>query len=170
LEEQSVQLQTKTDELLALNQKATAELREANPKLDKREETLKADITRQQQALADLNAQIDRVGKGLGFVFHAAKIHQLDRERFQILGRLQQLEEDLKKVRQDWKDLSTSTARNEADWRAQWRQKTAQLSQVRQQHDYLEQNTAAVAQHRATVYVLDNLKTLPTVVTQVRSN
>jgi hypothetical protein len=64
-------------------------------------------------------------------------------------------------VRQEWKDLSTNTAKNEADWRAQWQQKTTQLSQVQQQHDYLEQNTVAEAQHRATVYVIDNLKSLP---------
>ncbi len=161
LEGQSAGLQAKADELLALNQKAIADLREANPKLNEREEALKADIARQQQALADLNAQINQAGKGLGFVLHAAKIHTLDRERFQILGRLQQLEEELRKVRQDWNDLSTHTAKSETDWQAQWQQQTAQLSQVRQQHDYLEQNTAAEAQHRATVYVLDNLKTLP---------
>jgi hypothetical protein len=160
-EKQSAQLQARTDELLALNQKAAANLRETNPKLNEREETLKADVARQQQALVDLNAQINQLGKGLGFVLHAAKIHALDRERLQILGRLQQLEEELRKVRQDWRDLSADAAKSEAGWQAQWRQQTAQLSQVRQQRDYLEHNTATEAQHRATVVVLDNLKTLP---------
>lgn len=160
-EEQAAQLQARTDELLALNQKAAADLRETNPKLNEREETLKSDVARQQQALAALNAQIDQIGKGFGFVLHAAKIHALDRERLQILGRLQQLEEELRKVRQEWRDLSTTAAKSEADWQAQWRQMTAQLSHVRQQHDYLEQNMMTEAQHRATVYVLDNLKTLP---------
>jgi predicted nucleic acid-binding Zn-ribbon protein len=161
LAKQSARLQAGADDLQALNQRAIASLREANPKLNKREETLKADIAERQRALADLNAQIDQASKGLGFVLHAAKIHTLDRERLQVLGRLQQLEEELRKVRQDWKDLRTTTAKSEMDWQTQWQQQTAQLSQVRQQHDYLEQNAAAEAQHRATVYAIDNLKTLP---------
>ncbi len=161
LARQSARLQAGADEFLALNQKAIASLREANPKLNKREETLKADLAERQHALADLNAQIDQAAKGLGFVLHAAKIHTLDRERLQVLGRLQQLEEELRKVRQDWKDLRTTTARSEMDWQTQWQQQTAELSQVRQQHDYLEQNAAAEAQHRATIYAIDNLKTLP---------
>jgi hypothetical protein len=161
LAKQADELQAKTDELLALSQKATAQLREANPKLNEREETLKAEIAKQQQALADLNEQIRQVGKGLGFVLHAAKIHALDRDRFRLLGRLQQLGEDLKDVRQQWKDLSTSTAKKETDWQSEWRQRAEQLSQVRQQHDYLAENTPSEVQHRATFYVLDNLKTLP---------
>ncbi len=162
LAEQSAQLQAATDELLVLNQQAIAGLRQANPRLNEREEKLKAEIGKRQSALAELNAQIGQVGKGLGFMLHAAKIHALDRERLQILGRLEQLEEELWQVRQDWSNLSTNTAKSEVERRAQWQQQTAQLSQVRQQHDYLEQNTAAEAQHRATVYVIDNLKTLPT--------
>ncbi len=161
LAEQSTRLQAATDELLALNQRAIAGLREANPRLNEREEKLKTEIGKRQNALADLNAQVEQVGKGFGFLLHAVKIHALDRERLQTLGRLEQLKTELWQVRHDWSDLSTNTAKSEAEWRAQWQQQTAQLSQMRQQHDYLKQNTSAEAQHRATVYVIDNLKTLP---------
>ncbi|HTP10594.1 MAG TPA: hypothetical protein VMP08_20210, partial [Anaerolineae bacterium] len=109
----------------------------------------------------DLNTQIQQAAKGLGFVLHVGQIHGLDRERFRVLGRLQQLEKNLKDVRQEWKDLSIDTAKQETDWQTEWRQRTEQLSQVRQQHDYLEENTAAEVQRRAILYVIDNLKTLP---------
>jgi predicted nucleic acid-binding Zn-ribbon protein len=161
LAKQADELQARMDELPALSQQAIAGLREANPKLNEREEALKTDIANQQQALDDLNTQILKAGKVLGFVLHAAKIHALDRERFRIIGRLQQLEEDLKDVRQGWENLSTNTAQKETEWRTEWRQRTEQLSQVRQQRDYLEQNRAAETWHRATGYVIDNLKTLP---------
>ncbi len=161
LAKQANELQAKSDELLALNQRAIARLRESNPIMNQREEALKADVSQQQQALADLNAQINQAGTGLGFLVHAGKIHALDGKRHQTLGRLLQLEEELRKVRQEWNDLNSSTTKQEADWQTQWQQQTAQLSQLRQQHDYLAQNTAAEVQHRATLYVLDNLNALP---------
>jgi hypothetical protein len=161
LARQAALLRVKADDELAVGQKTLAELRKANPKLNEREETLKADVSQQQHALADSNTQIDQAGKGLGFLVHAGKIHTLDRERQQTLGRLQQLEEELRKVRQEWKDQSSTTAKTEMDLQQQWQQYTAQLSQVQQQHDYLAQNTSAEVQHRAIVYVIDHLKSLP---------
>ena len=161
LEGQADQLQTEADGALILIQQAVAPLREMNPKLNEREESLKSDIAKNQQTLNDLNARISQLGRGLGLILHGLKIYTLDRERLQILGRLQQLEEELHKVRLDWKNLAERTPKDVADWKAQWQQKTLQLSQLRQQRDYLSQNTAAEARHRATVYIIDNLKTLP---------
>jgi hypothetical protein len=161
LKSQLDRLQTEADEVLARIQQANAKRREMNPKLNEREENLKSDVARQQQTLNDLNTQISQLSRGLGLLRHSVKILALDRERWKTLGRLEQLEEELHKVRLDWKNLAARTMKDEADWKAQWQQKTLQLSQVRQQYDYLTQNTPAEARHRATVYVVDNLKTLP---------
>ena len=154
-------LQAEADNVLARIQQAIAQRREMNPKLNEREEQLKSDVARQQQTLNELNTQISQLSRGLGVIRHPVKIFTLDRERWKILGRLQQLEDELHKVRLDWKNLAERTTKDEADWKTQWQEKTLQLSQLRQQQDYLSQNTAAEARHRATVYVIDNLKTLP---------
>ncbi len=161
LKGQLEQLQTEADEVLAHIQQATAQLREMNPKLNEREEKLKSDVAQQQKTLNDLNAQISQLSRGLGVLLHSVKIFTLDRERWKTLGRLEQLEEELHKVRLDWKNLSDRTTKDETKWKDQWQQKTLQLNQLRQQYDYLSQNTAAEAQHRATVYIVDNLKALP---------
>jgi len=158
--EQIPKLQEHADDLLARARKEIADLREMNPKLNEQEESLKADLARLQQQLDDLNAQVKKLGSGLGFIFNAWKIHSLDRERFQVIGRMQSTEERLKKVRQDWKDLRDMVTKEEMEWKMQWQVTTAQVGQLRQERDYLAQNMDAEARHRANVYVLDNLKAL----------
>jgi chromosome segregation ATPase len=151
-------LQRQADYLIQKGQKETTDLRKINPKLNDREEMLKRDLAHWQQTLDDLNAQVSTLGGGWGVILHARKIHDLDRERFRVIGRMESLSKELSKVRQDWKDLYDMVDKNQAEWKAWWQKKMAQLGELKQEHDYLAQNTDTLARHRAILFVVDNLK------------
>lgn len=153
--------QTQADSLIKRAQKEFADLRALNPKLNEREEDLKTQRTRAQQTLDDLNGQIAQMGKGLGFIFSAWKIHALDRERFQTLGHLETFDAQLLKVRREWQELRALALKNETDWQTQWEKATADLGGLRQERDYLAQNGEAEARRRALVFALDHLKAVP---------
>ncbi len=153
--------QKRADDLLRRVQQDETERRTQNPKLNEREEALKADLANGQNQLAELNAQVAGRAKGLGFIFNAGKIRTLDGERERVIGGLQALNSQLAKVREEWKDLRERTSKEEADWKTQWQSTIQQIGQLRQERDHLAQNTDAVARQRAITFVLDNLQVPP---------
>lgn len=153
--------QKQVDKLLAQAQNRANDLRTQNPKLNDREEQLKADIAAQKKKLDDLNVQIQKLGSGLGFVFNVGKIHTLDTQRNQTVGRLQALSNELNQVRQEWKKLHDDVGTEENALRAQWQTAMIRVGEFRQEHDYLAQNTDGEARHRAIRFVIDNLKIMP---------
>ncbi|MBI5031648.1 MAG: hypothetical protein HZB51_14055 [Chloroflexi bacterium] len=153
--------QKQADKLLAQAQNRANDLRTQNPKLNDREEQLKADIAAQKKTLDDLNAQIQKLGSGLGFIFNVGKIHGLDARRNQTVGRLQALSNELNQVRQEWKKLHDDVGTEENALRAQLQTVMVHVGEFRQEHDYLAQNTDGEAHRRAIRFVIDNLKTRP---------
>ncbi len=151
--------QKKADDLLQRVQKDETERRSQNPKLNEREEALKAEGANWQKQLNDLNTQVGDRARGLGFIFNAGKIHALDGERQRAIGRLEVINSQLAKVREEWKDLRERTTKEEADWKTQWQTTMQQMGKLRQERDYLAQNVDTVARQRAVTFVLDNIKT-----------
>ncbi|MCL4393597.1 MAG: hypothetical protein M1482_02095 [Chloroflexi bacterium] len=151
-------MQRQADDLVSKGQKEEGDLREINPRLNEREEALKGELTAGQRQLDNLNAQVNASSRGLGFVFHARSIHDLDRQRFRVVGKMEALDQELVKVRKEWHDLRGLANKNETDWQTLWQLKMAQLGELRQEHDHLVQNADALARHRAVFFVVDNLK------------
>jgi len=147
------------DGLIAKAQKEQADLRAINPKSNEQEEKLKTQRERWKNTLDQLNAQVTQLGNGIGFVFNTFKIQELDRERNRVVGRLEEIEKQLAKVRKDWQDLDALADKNIGGWRDEWEKATARVATLRQERDYLAQNAEPVAQQRAITHVLDNLKT-----------
>ncbi|MBI5305888.1 MAG: hypothetical protein HY868_27415 [Chloroflexi bacterium] len=153
---QGVQL---ADGLIAKARKEQADLRALNPKSNEQEEKLKTDRARWKSTLDQLNAQVSTLGHGLGFIFNAWKIHAIDRERFRAVGRLEEIEKQLAKVRKDWQDLGAMVDKNTSGWREEWQKATTRVATLRQERDFLAQNTGTLARQRAITFVFDNLKT-----------
>ncbi len=151
-------IQKQMDDLIQHGQQETAILRDQNPKLNAREEAIKNDLANWHKQLDDLNTQLAQLRKGLGLVLHAWKIHDLDRERFRMAGRIDVLNDQLNKVRQEWKDLHDKVVKDQADQQAKWQALMVQLGQLEQERDYLAQDIDALAKHRALLFVLDNCK------------
>ncbi len=152
-------LQKQMDDLIHRGQEETANLRDKNPQLNEREEAYKNDIANWQGQLNELDKQLAQLRKGLGFILHAWKIHELDRERYRIAGRLDVLNSQVNQVRVEWQDLHDKVVKDQADLQTQWQALAVQLGQLEQERDYMAQDVDALVRHRALVYVFDNLKT-----------
>ncbi len=159
LDQELPRLQKETDELVTQSQKSLATLRLLNPQLNDREEGLKADLAAVQKQLDDLNGLVHAQASGLGFVLHAIKIHELDQQRYRVVGRMESLSAELAKVRQEWKTKHASAEKQQAELQTMWQQQQARAGQLRQERDDLANEKDALARQRAIAYTLDNLKT-----------
>ena len=150
--------QKQLDDLIQHGQQENAILRDQNPKLNTREEAIKTDLANWHKQLDDLNTQLAQLRKGPGIILHAWKIHELDRERFRMAGRIDVLNDQLNKVRQEWKDIYDKRTKDQADLQAQWQALMVKLAQLQQERDFLAQDVDALSRHRALLFVLDNYK------------
>jgi chromosome segregation ATPase len=159
-EELLPQAQQAADEALAGGQELISQLREANPRLNAREERLKTQRTELEDQLAELNQQIKKMSGFLGVVFNYSKISKADRQRQQIIGRLEAIQQDLKEVRQEWEALQKETGRQQTDYQKLWQEYTLELAQLQGEYDYLDEPISAenLARKRSIRYVVDHLK------------
>ncbi len=147
------------DGLIAKSKKEQADLRALNPKSNDQEEKLKTQLERWKNTLDQLNAQVAQLAGGFGFVSNTFKIQELDRERNRVVGRLEEIEKQLAKVRKDWQDLHAMADKNVGNWREEWQKATTRVATLKQERDYLAANPDTVARQRAVNHVFDNLKT-----------
>ncbi|MBU0495201.1 MAG: hypothetical protein KKA73_12710 [Chloroflexi bacterium] len=163
LDEETKDLRRQADAKIEYVQQQVVELHKLNPQLDEQEESLKSDVASRKAELDDLNARVKELGRGLGFITRAGRIHALDRERHRVLGQLQVLGTELSKTRQQWRNRQDALTTLQTDSRAEWETMTAQIGQLEQEHDYLAQNIETLARRNAIVFLLDNLKEPTTV-------
>jgi predicted nucleic acid-binding Zn-ribbon protein len=152
--------QAKADQTLQQGQALTGKLRELNPRLDKREEDLKAQRAKWEKELSKLNEQIRRLSGCLGVVINFFKISNLDRQRQQIIGQLQVIRRDLKLVREEWQEAQQEIKGEQETLQAQWQELTRKVAQLQAELDYLdaEGNRDTLALKRAVRHVIDTLK------------
>ncbi len=154
------QTQAEADAVLAQAQEQTKALRQLNPKLDEREETYKAHRAGLETKLAQLNAEISRRSRGLGFIIHFISVAGLDRQRHQILGQLEVLARNLKEVRQEWQTRQQEFQASQETLQGQWRELSLKVAELKRELTYLDDDAQreALAVKRAVRHVLDNLK------------
>jgi DNA repair exonuclease SbcCD ATPase subunit len=161
LNKQIAAKQGEADAKIAAVQAGIAEIRALNPRLDQREEQLKAMIAFRTQALHDLNAKVSKLASGLGFALHFGKIHALDNDRHRLVGQLETLNEDLVKVRKEWQEKHDASAASQAQEQAAWQGMMVEVGRLKAERDGLTADPEAQVRRRALLYVLDNLKSLP---------
>jgi len=159
-EELLPQSQKAADEALAEGQKLTARMRESNPRLDAREEQLKAQRAELEGQLADLNQQIKKMSGCLGVMVNYFKINKADRQRQQIIGKLEVIQQELKGVRQEWQTVQKEIGSEQADYQKLWQDYTLELARLQGEFDYLDEpdNAENLARKRAIRFVVDHLK------------
>jgi chromosome segregation ATPase len=152
--------QAEADRTLQQGQELIAKLRKLNPRLDKREEKLKAQGAALEGELDQLNGQIRRLSGCLGVVFNFFKIGKLDRQRQQVIGQLKVVQQELKKVRDEWQESQGQVQSEQDSLQAQWQELTLKLAQLQGELEYLdaESNREALALRRAIRYVIDHLE------------
>lgn len=154
------QTQAEADAVLAQAQEQTRVLRQLNPRLNEREEAYKAQQAVLETKLAELNAEISRRSRGLGFITRFISIARLDRQRHHILGQLETLARNLKEVRQEWQTQQQEFQTEQEALQGQWRELSLGAAELQRELAYLddEAQREALAVKRAVRYILDNLK------------
>ena len=154
------EIQAQADQSLKDGQQLEQKLRELNPQLDQREEDLKTTRAKLEHELAELNQQIRRLSGCLRVVFNFFKIDKLDRKRQRVIGKLESLQDDLKKVREEWEDARHRSAVERETYQTNWQDLTLSLAKLQGEADYLadQTNRETLSLRRATRHVIDNLK------------
>jgi predicted nuclease with TOPRIM domain len=152
--------QAEADTVLAQAQEQTKALRQLNPRLDEREETYKTHRAALETKLAQLNLEISRRSRGLGFITHFISIARLNSQRHHILGQLETLAQNLKEVREEWQTRQQEFQTGQEALQSQWRELSLRVAELNGELTYLddEAQREALAVKRAVRYVLDNLK------------
>jgi hypothetical protein len=154
------QAQAEADAALEEGRSIVAMMREENPRLDEKEEKLKARRKELEGELADFNERIHALSGCLGVVFNFVRINRLDRERQQVIGQLKHVHEDLKEVREEWQEIRDAMESEEDTLQARWQELTRETAQMQGELIYLDEpsNRESLALRRAARHVIDNLK------------
>jgi hypothetical protein len=152
------------DELLEQAQEELAELRALNPDLDDQEEKLKRQKAELEAQLAELNQAIRRNSRGLGVLLHLMAITRTDRQRHQVLGKLEAINEALHDVRQQWERKRQEVAQRQTQYQDRWQLESIAVARLQSELDQLSDETRKreLALRRAVRHVLDHLKERPT--------
>jgi uncharacterized protein YukE len=110
--------------------------------------------------LAQLNSEISRRSRGLGFITRFISIARLDRQRHQIIGQLEVLAQNLREVREEWQSSQQEFQAEQEALQGQWRELSLRVAELQRELAYLddEAQREALALKRAIRNVLDNLK------------
>jgi len=152
--------QKEVDGLLAAAQAEVEQYRQVNPQFDQSEEEVKTRRAELQQRLKELNQQVQKLGRGLGFLTSFGKISRLDRERQRIIGQLQWAEQELKEIREKWEAKKKDFTDQQETAKARWQETSIQLAKIQGELELLDDDTARerLALQRAARHVVDNLK------------
>ena len=148
------------DELLHRAQAELAELRALNPQLDRQEEELKIEKAQLETRLAEITNEIRQHSRGLGIVLHFRAITGADRERHQIIGKLEMVHKSLYKVRHEWEARHKDMLANQAEMQGKWQLEAIAVARLQSELDQLSDTAARddLALRRTIRHVLDGLK------------
>jgi chromosome segregation ATPase len=151
--------QAEADQMVVGGQRIVAEMRELNPRLDREEETLKEQRNGLRAELDDLNKEIRRLSGCFVVVLNYFKLTKLDRQRQKVIGRLQVIENHLKRVREEWETAQEGTRSQQEALKERWRELTIKLAEMQAERDRLAvaENREELARRRAIRHIVDNL-------------
>ena len=152
--------QQASDDLLAASQAEVEHYRLVNPQFDQSEEEVKAKRNSLQRQLEELNGQIARLGKGLGFLINFFKVGKLDRQRQRVIGQLQYAESELQEIRQKWETKRAEFTSSQQDAKTRWQEANLELAQLQGEQELLDEDAARerLVLRRAARRVVDDLK------------
>lgn len=152
------------DNLLAESQQATGTLRATNPKVNDREEQLKALVVRYQDEYAQAFEAIDKLQEGFfGEVAHWGEIRRL--KKLQRAAKRNQAEAlaKLRDVRQQWLTRVEEAGDVQAKLREEWQALGVRVSEAEAAREHRALNYEDLATEAALTRVLQELDTPPNV-------
>jgi len=136
---------------------AKQRLEERNPLYDEREEKRKARLQELKQELDDLNSQIGRLRKGLGFITRYPRIVRLDRRRHETLGEINAIRAEINDLRVEWQQKLKRTSNDLQLWKAEWQELNLKIARLQDELEYLDDETLReeLATKKAIRFILD---------------
>ncbi|NLX35533.1 MAG: hypothetical protein GXY68_02460 [Chloroflexi bacterium] len=151
------------DQQAAAAEAARQELRKSNPKLDKREEGLKARIVKLQNQYAELYEQEEQLGGALSWLTAGGKLRRLRREQKQVKEQQAKALADLEKVRTEWAEQVKTIGEAQAELGARWQKLGIEVARDEARLSFLSANTGALAEQNAIQRLLEELDAPPPV-------
>jgi hypothetical protein len=158
LEQQITEL---TDQRTQVEKQSADELealRKSNPGFNQREEELKAEVARHQQALAEVDAQIVQAGGGLGWLLKFGKIRELRELHHRWELALYASQAKLIEVRTNWQKQHEQVDTSEDRLQKAWRLRTADLARRTEELQRLQDDLEGVCRREALTALLTDLK------------
>jgi hypothetical protein len=154
------QAQAEADDLIKEGRSVVESMREENPRLNEREEQLKAEWVELDQELAGLNERVRRLSGCLGVMINFFKINKLDRQRQRVIGQMYEVRRQLRDVRQEWQETRRDADAEEDRLQIRWQERVREVAQIQGELDYLDEESKRedLVLRRATRHVLDDLK------------
>jgi len=148
------------DGLLADAQEQLTAMRALNPRLDAREEELKAEKAQLEANLEELNEEIRKNSRGLGVVLHFIAITKADRQRHHILGQLEALNSSLHHVRLEWQREQDKVESQQEAYQETWQLESIAVARLQSELDQLDDRgrRELLALQRAAHKELDAIK------------
>ena len=119
-------------------QETTEAVKAANPRLNEREEQLKATLASERARLAEIDAQLAQAAGGLGWLLRFARIRHLRRERKPQAAKVGAAATRLDEVRRLWVETRTTASERETRCEEAWRLRTAEIAKSQQEIEELE--------------------------------
>jgi hypothetical protein len=154
------QAQAEADALIEKGRAVTESMREENPRLDAREERLKAKWAELDGELTELNARIRKLSGCLGVMVNFFKIGRLDRQRQRVTGQMYEVRHQLREVRREWQETQSDADAEKDRLQTRWQERVREIVQMQGELDYLgeEGKREELVLRRAVRHVLDGLK------------
>jgi hypothetical protein len=150
------------DQLISQGQDQTLLLRRANPKLNEKEEALKARQVKLQDEFATLYEQIEALDTfPLGWLTHAPRIAKLKGRQRAIKKEQQKTLMKLRLVRKEWDDDVKKAGDVQATLRQEWQEISVKVSQAQTRSDHLSAHLTALAEQDGLRRVLEELDADP---------
>ncbi len=162
LEKEVADKRSTADSFIQLGQKQVAALREENPILNQQEEGLKARRASLEQEIQRLDLELKQMGCfPLGWLTHFFQRRRLRREREQLAGNLEALNNGIRIVREKWQTRKKELQQNQADLQGKWQALSVEASQLQARLDDLTTNIDDLTRRNAARNLLGNLREVP---------
>jgi len=155
LAQELADLGTQRQEMESQSQARIGALKDNNPRLNAREEELKAKEQELQQALAAALAAWRASGRGLGWLVRPGQVQRLRKQAEVLADQLADVNARLTEVRNSWHTMETNTEQNETNLQGAWRLRTAEIARLRREDHALRSDMEGACREAALDEILD---------------
>ncbi len=132
--------------------------KEANGKLDKKEENLKKRVVGFEYKIRDFNKNIDELNSGFGFFINLFKMRKIQARKDALIEERDELVDKIEEIRNKWLKENKDFILQEDELLNSWNDIQVDYALISDKLENLENNREGIIQKAAFMGALDNLK------------